>query len=284
MKLFATGLKYPSGPIALADGSLVVVEIEGGDLTRLDRDGSRTVIAHCGGGPNGAALGPDGAFYVCNNGGLEFRWEHEVRRPVALHRDNTGGYLQRVDPASGELEVVFSHVGDRRLGSLNDIVFDRHGRCWFVDTTAGEILLADPSEGRIDTAIAGLEFPNGIDLSADGRLLYVTETYSGRLLRYDVSGRELGAATVVHTATGHGWDGIALDRAGRIWAANLEGSGVTVIAPDGAVERTLTTPVYDPHVTNVCFGGPDLETTYLTSSGRGVVYAMDTPENFSGSA
>src|SRR5688572_25383439 len=106
MKVLASGLQYPSGPVALDDGSLVVVEIEGGDLTRVERDGVRAVLAHCGGGPNGVAVGPDGAYYVCNNGGLEFRWEHGVRRPVALHPDNTGGSLQRVDPTSGAVDVV----------------------------------------------------------------------------------------------------------------------------------------------------------------------------------
>ena len=88
---------------------------------------------------------------------------------------------------------------------------------------------------------------------------------------------DLGPASIVYTANGHGWDGIALDLAGRICAANLEGSGITVIAPDGTVESTLTVPEYDPHVTNVCFGGSERSTAYITSSGRGLVYATAWP-------
>src|SRR3546814_2920883 len=71
----ATGLQFPEGPIAMDDGSIVLVEIARGTLTRVSPDGSVTVVAELGGGPNGAALGPDGAVYVCNNGGC-FTWEH----------------------------------------------------------------------------------------------------------------------------------------------------------------------------------------------------------------
>ena len=66
------GLQFPEGPIAMADGSVVLVEIQRQTLTRVAPDGTQSVIAHLGGGPNGAAVGPDGAVYVTNNGG--FNW------------------------------------------------------------------------------------------------------------------------------------------------------------------------------------------------------------------
>ena len=56
----ATGLAFPEGPIALADGSVIVVEIAGGRLTRVSPSGKKHIIAELGGGPNGAAIGPDG--------------------------------------------------------------------------------------------------------------------------------------------------------------------------------------------------------------------------------
>ena len=68
----ARGLQFPEGPVALADGSVLVVEIRRGTLSRVAPDGTVTVVAETGGGPNGAAIGPDGAVYVCNNGG--FAW------------------------------------------------------------------------------------------------------------------------------------------------------------------------------------------------------------------
>ncbi|MEO6270069.1 MAG: SMP-30/gluconolactonase/LRE family protein, partial [Lautropia sp.] len=62
----ASGLLFPEGPIAMDDGSVILVEIGRGTLTRVTRDGRVSVLADLGGGPNGAAIGPDGAVYVCN--------------------------------------------------------------------------------------------------------------------------------------------------------------------------------------------------------------------------
>src|SRR6202035_1882675 len=64
-----TGLRFPEGPVAMKDGSVVLVEIERQTVTRVKPDGSTQVIAHTGGGPNGLAIGPDGALYVFNKGG-----------------------------------------------------------------------------------------------------------------------------------------------------------------------------------------------------------------------
>jgi len=54
------GLQFPEGPVACADGSVILVEIAAGALTRVAPNGAKTVIATPGGGPNGAAIGPDG--------------------------------------------------------------------------------------------------------------------------------------------------------------------------------------------------------------------------------
>src|SRR4051812_23378985 len=62
------GLEFPEGPVVLPDGSVVVCEIQGQRITRVDKDGNKETIAEPGGGPNGAQLGPDGKLYVCNNG------------------------------------------------------------------------------------------------------------------------------------------------------------------------------------------------------------------------
>ena len=66
------GLAFPEGPVALSDGSVLVVEIAAGRVTLVLPDGTHALVAETGGGPNGAAIGPDGAVYVCDNGG--FAW------------------------------------------------------------------------------------------------------------------------------------------------------------------------------------------------------------------
>jgi gluconolactonase len=87
----AAGLRFPEGPIAMPDGSVVVVEMFGPRLTRVLPDGRTEVIAEIPGGPNGAAVGPDGAVYVCNNGGcftevqvegLSFPGPHDADRYI----------------------------------------------------------------------------------------------------------------------------------------------------------------------------------------------------------
>ena len=72
IRVLATGLEFPEGPVVMPDGSVVLVEIRGRRLTRVWPDGRKEVVAEIPGGPNGAALGPDGKMYICNNGG--FSW------------------------------------------------------------------------------------------------------------------------------------------------------------------------------------------------------------------
>ena len=114
LKTRATGLRFPEGPIALKDGSLLVVEIERGTLTRIAHDGTLSVVAELGGGPNGAAIGPDGACYVCNNGG--FKWHREpegMLRPILQADDYTGGSIQRVDLVTGPQSITRSPTARR---------------------------------------------------------------------------------------------------------------------------------------------------------------------------
>src|ERR1700731_5059401 len=75
VRAIATGLRFPEGPVAMADGSVILGEIAGGAVTRVAPDGGKTAIGSAGGGPNGLARGPDGALYLCNNGGAEYAIE-----------------------------------------------------------------------------------------------------------------------------------------------------------------------------------------------------------------
>ena len=68
-KVLAENLKFPEGPIYMNDGSIILVEIARGTLSKVNKNGSVEVVADLGGGPNGDAIGPDGYCYVCNNGG-----------------------------------------------------------------------------------------------------------------------------------------------------------------------------------------------------------------------
>src|SRR5579885_2299402 len=103
LRVITTGLRFPEGPVAMKDGSVVLVEIERGTVTRVKPDGSQEIVARTGGGPNGMAVGPDGAFYVCNNGGFTFHDEPGHLRPIAPAPDYKTGSIQRVDPKTGQV-------------------------------------------------------------------------------------------------------------------------------------------------------------------------------------
>src|SRR5579863_7538568 len=133
MRTVAEGLQFPEGPVALADGSVVLVEIQAGTITRVAPDGSKHVVARPGGGPNGAALGPDGRLYVCNNGGFEWHVEGTHRRPILQATDYSGGRIERVDLATGAVECLYRACGAVPLKGPNDIVFDRQGGFYFTD-------------------------------------------------------------------------------------------------------------------------------------------------------
>src|ERR1700736_517684 len=189
IRYMAEGLRFPEGPIAMPDGSVILVEIAAGKLSRVDEGGKVSVVANLGGGPNGAALGPDGLCYVCNNGG--FRWhedEHGIR-PVGQADDNQGGRIERVDLRTGEVVRLYDRTENGPLRGPNDLVVDRDGGVWFTDTGAirhrdmdrGGIYYARPDGSSIREVVFPMLQANGIGLSPQEDTLYVAETVSGRL-------------------------------------------------------------------------------------------------------
>src|SRR6202035_313560 len=102
VEVLAEGLAFPEGPVAMGDGSVVVVEVAAGRLSRLSAGKEMSVLAEVGGGPNGAALGPDGALYVCNNGGMG---PGPAIAPA----------IQRVDPDTGQVDVLYTECEGRSL-------------------------------------------------------------------------------------------------------------------------------------------------------------------------
>src|SRR5215472_11892829 len=194
MHEIVSGLKFPEGPVAMPDGSVLVVEIMRGTLSRVTLNGGITVVAETGGGPNGTAVGPDGAVYICNNGGFEW---HEIAGftvPGNQPASYRGGSIQRVDLGSGRVETLYTECDGRPLRGPNDLVFDAAGGFWFTDH--GKIRDRDKDRtgvfyAKIDgslirEAIFPLDAPNGVGLSPDGRRLYVAETYTGRVWAWDL--------------------------------------------------------------------------------------------------
>jgi len=292
----AHGLRFPEGPVALANGDVLVTEMVTGRLVRIGGDGSH-VVAECGGSANGAAVGPDGAVYVCNSGGWRWTELGQITIPgshgVTQAEDYIGGRIQRVDLDTGEVVDVYTECDGHPLRAPNDLVFDSSGGFWFTDHGHARardrdrtgVFYARPDGSEIREVIFPLESPNGIGLSPDGGRLYVAETFTGRLWEWSVSepghveksggtvgggGQLVGAAPV-----GQLLDSLAVDRDGNVCVGTLVNGGITVFSPDGKSVEHVSLP--DALVTNICFGGPDLTTAYCTLSGTGKVVTLDWP-------
>lgn len=285
MREIASGLRFPEGPVAMADGSVVLVEIERGTLSRVAPGGDVTVIAELGGGPNGAAMGPDGAIYVCNNGG--FRWQEGagVLAPAGTPDDYSGGRIERVELATGRVDVLYRECDGLPLNGPNDIVFDAEGGMWFTDLgktydtykDLGAVYYAKPDGSFISRQLAHRETPNGIGLSPDEKTLYVAETITGRIWAFDITKPGLldpvSQRLVVGLPGFQLFDSLAVDTDGNVCAATLVNGGITVVSPDGASVRHV--PTGEIFTTNICFGGEDLRTAFITLSGTGRLVAMD---------
>ncbi|RRO14951.1 SMP-30/gluconolactonase/LRE family protein [Saccharopolyspora rhizosphaerae] len=284
MRVIATGLDFPEGPVALRDGGVLLVEIRRGTLSRVSPDGEVSVVAELGGGPNGAAIGPDGAVYVCNNGGFEWHDRDGITAPGHQPADYIGGRIQRVT-LDGEVTDLYTECDGRPLRGPNDLVFDAHGGFWFTDlgksrerdNDTGALYYAKPDGSSIVEVAHPLVQPNGVGLSPDGTKVYVAETGPGRVWCWDVEGPgRLGERALLHGFAGHQLlDSLAVDGDGNVCVATLVTGAVSVIAPDGTLLRQVRVPDHDPFVTNICFVGADSRTAYVTSSGRGVLYELE---------
>jgi len=289
----ASNLGFPEGPVALPDGSVLVVEIARGCLTRIGLDGARQIVAQTGGGPNGAAIGPDGAVYVCNNGGFEWTREGGLLRPAGQAADYRGGLIQRVDLRTGVVEALYTAYEGRRLCGPNDLVFDQTGGFYFTDTgkrrdheiDRGAVYYARADGSAITRVITPIPFPNGIGLAPDERTLYVAESETGRLWAFAIRAPgELdllpfpspnGGRYVHGSAEYQRYDSLKVEQDGRICIATLVKGGITSFQPDGSATEFVQLP--DRMTTNLCFAGPDRRTVYATLSGTGQLVKLRWP-------
>ena len=285
-----TGLQFPEGPVAMPDGSVILTELFASRLTRVAPDGTKTTVAEINGSPNGLAVGPDGALYLCNNGnaftplnagGLMYPGPFDESRYI-------GGRIQRVDIATGTVTDLYTHCGETQLRAPNDIVFDKQGGFYFTDHgTRSErsadrtgIYYAKPDGSFIEEVAFPTDGPNGIGLSPDEKTLYWAETHTGRVYQRAITSpgklAPPDASTVLCGLPGYQLlDSLAVDGDGNVCVATIVNGGITVISPQGEVLQHIA--VDDRITTNICFGGPDYQTAYITASSTGRLLAMKWP-------
>ncbi|KMK64942.1 SMP-30/gluconolactonase/LRE family protein [Puniceibacterium sp. IMCC21224] len=285
--IVAEGLRFPEGPVLAPDGSILLVEIERGTITRVTPDGKVTVVRELGGGPNGMAWGPDGALYVANNGGFLFVESGGLNRTRAGAPEGySGGWIERYDPETDEHRVLYTQCDGHRFVGPNDLAFDQQGGFYFTDY--GKTFARHRPHGGLYYGLADgshvvevaypLISPNGTGVSPDDKVAYVAETDTGRLWAFDlerpgVASSERSTPNAPHKGRlviglpGYQrFDSLAVDSQGNIWVATLMSGCVTVISPEGEILQVIETG--DPVTTNVVLAPSERE-AWVTLSGTG---------------
>ena len=281
----AEGLAFPEGPVWMQDGSVIVVEIAAGRITRVLPDGRAEVIATPGGGPNGAAIGPDGALYVCNNGGFEWSGQEAgLLIPGHAAADYSGGRVERIDLATGAVERLYDTCDGQPLSGPNDIVFDTHGGFWFTDlgkhhahhTDHGGLFYAHADGSGITCAVYGPHL-NGVGLSPDGRTVYAAVTAERVLLAFEITGPGIVAPSALPAVPGRvvsSWpgktflDSLAVEAGGNVCVATLiERPGICSVDPGSGAQEDFGFP--DLLTTNIAFGGADMMDAWICLSTTG---------------
>ena len=283
-------LNFPEGPIYLNDDTVLLVEIASGSLTKVFMNGKKEILCELGGGPNGAAIGPDGYCYICNNGGFEWDVSKDKKfmRPVLQSKTYKNGRIEKVNLKTGKFQTLYDSCNNIPLNGPNDIVFDKKGNFWFTDLgkvrdrtmDRGAIYWAKADGSSIKEVIHPFMTPNGIGLSPDEKTLYIAETEGGKLYSYQIIGDgevkklefplSVNGGLLMNLEGGiKRFDSLAVEKNGYVCVGTLVDGGVSVISPSSGLLEFWS--LDDPYITNICFGGNDFKTAFITASYQGML-------------
>ena len=284
------GLRFPEGPIALSDGSVLLVEMFRPALTRVAPNGDVQVVATIPGGPNGAAVGPDGSIFVCNNGAAFaplVQADGGIDVAYSSLERYVGGSIDVVERTTGTVRTLYRSCAGVPLRAPNDLVFDANGGFYFTDlgypvpdiVAASPIYYAQADGSGLVVCVAAADGPNGIGLSPDGKRLYWAETMRGRLMVAELGSHGVakpGSVRLLYQfPAGDALNSLAIDGAGNVCVAVLGSGAIAVVSPLG--ELLVRYATGDSGTTNICFGGVDLQTAFVTLGRSGQLVHMAWP-------
>jgi len=272
---FSIGLSNPEGPVALPDGTWLIVEggAERGCVTHISADGQTKRIIKKTGRPNGLAIDSKGVIWVA---------ESKTPSLVRLTMD-------------GKAEVVATECDGEAFLFPNDLCFGPDGALYLTDsgvfidnfvihgqirpdykdiTYDGRVYRIDVGTGKVKKLDTGIKFTNGIAFGPD-RLLYANETLTGNIYRYE-NGRRVLFGNVIRPDAPPGWkgpDGMAFSTDGRLFVAVFGQQDVTVLGKTGAVVERIPTAGKLP--TNVAFALPGRKRIHVTEYELGQLEAFD---------
>ena len=266
------------GPVYVAGEHALYVTVEGG-LRRIDLGARRAADLACSVvRPNGMFLDHEGRLVVCEQGDIE----HPAR-------------ISRLDLHTGDLTTIVAELGGLPLNSPNDVVVGPDGVIWFTDPCYGYLQgfrprpqlgdfvhRFDPATGRHDIVADGFDKPNGIALSPDGAVLYVSDSGANHepgsfdprrphhIRAFDVAGNRLTNGRLFAVTTPGFPDGIKVDAEGRVYASSF--GGVQVFDAAGG----LIGEIVLPGAVNFCFGGAERNVLFITTDTAVWAAVIDT--------
>lgn len=259
----------------------------------------------------GPAVAPDGRVFFTNATAAKILIWNPKTRELSTFRENSGeangllfdrsgrllacegksGRVTRTDLKTGEITVLVDQFNGQPLGAPNDLTIDSKGRVYFTSRlpntdekklNVNSVYRIDP-DGKVSRVLhePDIHMPNGVEISPDGRALYLIES-DGRenrnrcLFAYDLKddGTVANTRRIIDFSPGRGGDGLCVDAEGNLYvAAGLHKTrgtsetldtkpGIHVIAPSGKLLAYLATPI--DTLTNCTFGGDDRKTLYIT--------------------
>ena len=215
-------------------------------------------------------------------------------RPIAQAKNYKSGKIQKVNLNTGEFETLYSECNGLPLNGPNDIVFDKKGNFWFTDLgkvrertmDRGSVYWAKPDGSEIKEVIHPIMTPNGIGLSPDEKFLYIADTEGGKLYSFEILGDgEVNKIQFPNSVYGgqllnqnrglFRFDSLAIELNGNVCVGTLYDGGITVISPSDGFKEFYS--ISDPYITNLCFGGLNNKTAYITASYQGLLLKANWP-------
>jgi sugar lactone lactonase YvrE len=167
------------------------------------------------------------------------------------------------------------------MNQPNDIAISEDGTLWASDpnwgASTGQIWRIDLN-GKVTKVAADMGTTNGIDVSPDGKTLYVNETIQRNVWAFDIQpDKSLKNKRLLIAFPDFGFDGMRVDVEGNLYITRHGKGTVVVVSPAGKILREIDVLGKEP--TNLCFGGPDGRTVYVTEveHGRLVSFRVDKP-------
>lgn len=244
---------FLEGPVFDREGNLYVVDLAFGRIFCITKEREFKIVAEYDGEPNGLAIHRDGRIFIA---------------------DHKQGILA-LEPKSGAIKPVVTRYHQQGFKGVNDLFFDLGGNLYFTDQGVSD--LADPtgcvyrySEGKLFQLANCLPSPNGLVLRDN--VLYVAVTRANAVWRlpFAADGTVVRMGVEIQLSGGRGPDGLAMDEAGGLIVAHPEMGAVWVFDRRGEPKLRVQSCASDL-VTNVCFGGADRRSLFITDSGAGAI-------------